>query len=269
MFESRHARGAAALATIAGAVGLRRSMTSQSGAGDPTAVLDGAGVRRLYDRIAPIYDLAASPYALLGGRRLAECAIAELRLQPGDTVVDLGTGTGWNLPRLADRVGPTGTVIGVDISPGMLERARKRVASRPPGNVRLVEADISGYGLPADTVAVISTFAIEMLPDYREVIGNLSLSLGEQGRIVTTGLRNPDDWPEPLIRIASRSNRLFGVSEDYRDHRPWEAVDASTTDTLHRMSHAGAVYLAAGTTSRRTASESVPRGSSSAAPARR
>ena len=60
----------------------------------------------MYDRIAPVYDLASAPYSSIDTRGLADRAIAELRLRRGDTVVDLGTGTGRNLLPLAAASGP-------------------------------------------------------------------------------------------------------------------------------------------------------------------
>ncbi len=211
-------------------------------------VLDAAGVRRLYDRVAPFYDAATRPYDWVGARRLVNRAIAELRLTPGATAVDLGTGTGRNLAALAGAVGPTGRVIGVDVSPEMLGRAEHKIKRYGLDNVELVEADMATYQPPADTVAVLSTFAIEMLPTYDELIGRLSNRMVPGGRIAVTGLRDPERWPEWVIRLGSFVNRPFGVAEDYRCHRPWEAIEAHTTDTIHEEALAGAVYVAAGTT---------------------
>lgn len=217
---------------------------------EPTTsgVLNPAGVRDLYDRVAPYYDLAALPYRWTGAQRLIRQAVDELTLQPGDRVVDLGTGTGRNLPALAKAVGDSGQVIGVDISPEMLSRARQRVAEHDLGNVTLVEADIGTYMPPPETRAAISTFAIEMLPNYNQVIANLASVLGPGGRIATVGLRHPDRWPEWLVRLGSAANRPFGVADDYRTHRPWEAIQRYTTDTIYRETLGGAIYLAAGTT---------------------
>lgn len=212
-----------------------------------TGVLDAAGVRRLYDRVAPFYDIAAAPYVLIGGRRLAHRAVEELHLDAGDTVIDLGTGTGWNLPHLSAAVGPTGQVIGVDISPGMLTRARRQLERHRISNVELVEHDIATYQPLREPDAVISTFAIEMLPDYHQVIGKYVKALAPAGRIATTGLRNPDRWPEWLIRVGSAMNRIFGVSDAYRNHRPWEAVQANTDEAIYVERLAGATYLAVGT----------------------
>ena len=207
-------------------------------------VLDSEGAKRLYNRIAPLYDLAAAPFRLLRGRRLAEQAIDELHLRPGDTVVDLGTGTGWNLTRLAQRVGPTGRVIGVDISPGMLDQARNNIGDLE--NVQLVEADIATYQPPPDTTAVISTFAIEMRPDYDAIIKRLATTIRPGGRIAVTGLRHADHWPAWLSDTGSRFMRFFGVNDSYRSHRPWQAIENHTEDAIYAESHAGVVYLAAG-----------------------
>lgn len=210
-------------------------------------ILDAPGVRRLYDRIASLYDVMAAPYELLGGRRLAARAIGELGLHPGDTVVDLGTGTGWNLPRLTEAVGANGRVIGVDISPGMLQRARHRLERRRvTTQVDLVEADIAHYQPPPDTRAIIATFFMEMLPGHDYVIARLVERLPGDGRIAVTGLRDPDRWPEWVIRAGSALMRPFGVAKEYRDHHPWEAIEAHTTNTTYTDALGGVIYLAAG-----------------------
>lgn len=218
--------------------------------GTTSGVLDSEGVKRLYDRIAPVYDIAAGPFRLLRARRLANQAIDELRLKSGDTVVDLGTGTGWNLPRLAERVGPTGHVIGVDISPAMLDQAQNNIGDI--ANVELVEADISTYQPPQETSAVVSTFSIEMRPDYDAIIKRLAESIRPGGRIAVTGLRHAERWPGSLSNAGSRLMRFFGVNDDYRSHQPWQAIQAHTTDTVYSESHAGVIYLAAGTTATAT-----------------
>lgn len=216
------------------------------GDGGGSEVLAPSEVRTLYDRMAPFYDALSRPYGWFGSKRLAERAIDELRLRPGDTVVDLGTGTGRNLPELAAAVGPAGRVVGVDLSPGMLERARRRVTGLGLDNVELVEAGISGFDLPPGVDGVVSSYAIEMLPDYDEVISRLVDQIPPGGRIVVNGLRSPERWPEWVVRMGSALSRPFGVSEAYRAHRPWEAIERHTVDVIHDEAMAGAVYLAAG-----------------------
>lgn len=98
---------------------------------------------------------------------------------------------------------------------------------------------------PAD-----SAIAMEMRPDYADIIHRLSTEIVDRGRIATTGMRNPARWPEWLIRLGTQVVRIFGVSDAYRNHRPWEAIAARTTDSVYVESHGGVIYLAAGTVQR-------------------
>jgi demethylmenaquinone methyltransferase/2-methoxy-6-polyprenyl-1,4-benzoquinol methylase len=213
----------------------------------PMTVLAPGEVRSLYDRLAPFYDVASKPYGWFGTRRLAERAIDELRLEPGDTVVDLGTGTGRNLEALSAAVGRDGKVIGVDLSPGMLEVAQGKVDAAGLVNVELVEADMTTYDPPTGTAAALSTYAMEMLPNYQEVIDSLAGHVRPGGRVVLNGLRHPDRWPEWVTSLGSALSRPFGVSDAYQQHRPWEAIERSMIDIVYDDAMAGAAYLSAGT----------------------
>ncbi len=75
------------------------------------------------------YDITGNLYYLLGFRVGAyrRQAIQALQLRPGDTVVDIGCGTGLNFPHLEHVIGPGGRIIGVDLTDAMLEEAKLRV----------------------------------------------------------------------------------------------------------------------------------------------
>ncbi len=66
--------------------------------------------------------------------------VDSLALAPGNTVVEMGCGTGANVPALRERVGPSGQVVGIDVTREMLDRARERPA-RSGGAVHYVQAD--------------------------------------------------------------------------------------------------------------------------------
>jgi demethylmenaquinone methyltransferase / 2-methoxy-6-polyprenyl-1,4-benzoquinol methylase len=71
-------------------------------------------------------------------------AVRDLRLNSGDNVLDAGCGIGSNLRLLAERVGPSGHVTGLDISPGMISRARRNVAGCGLlDSISLVEGDVN------------------------------------------------------------------------------------------------------------------------------
>ena len=211
-------------------------------------VTDASWVAQRYDRIAAAYDLLAAPYDWIDGRRLARRAIAELRLAPGDTAVALGTGTGWSLPLLADDVGPTGRVVGIDLSEGMLERARQRVdRAGISDRVDLVAADMRDVELPPDTRGALAAFSAEMVTDHRQLVDHLRRQLSPGARIAFTGLREPETWPDWLVRLGIAANRIFGTRPLHRDMAPWQPLLDHLDDTTYEQDFGGVVYLAAGT----------------------
>jgi len=82
-------------------------------------------VLRRYKRLAPVYELALGERLLYA--RARRQAIQLLRLAPGSTVVDVACGTGLNFPLIQQRIGPSGRLIGVDLTAAMLRRANARV----------------------------------------------------------------------------------------------------------------------------------------------
>jgi demethylmenaquinone methyltransferase/2-methoxy-6-polyprenyl-1,4-benzoquinol methylase len=103
-------------------------------------------IKDLYQQRAPPYDLAVRVYQGAFGFRYSaykKRTIELLQLKPGDTVVDLGCGTGLNFaPILAD-IGKSGKLIGVDLSQNMLARAAERITRYGWENVQLVESDMT------------------------------------------------------------------------------------------------------------------------------
>jgi ubiquinone/menaquinone biosynthesis C-methylase UbiE len=103
-----------------------------------------ASIAPRYDRLAPFYGLLEGLY-LLPLFRIRAKSVSRLALQPGETVLDIGCGSGRNRPRLVSGVGPAGLVLGVDLSAGMLDRARSLCSRRGWTNVELTQADAVGY----------------------------------------------------------------------------------------------------------------------------
>lgn len=242
-------RRAYVVGTAAGLVGValwwRRATPDQ--VATEHVILDAGQVRDLYDELASNYDVLASFYDLVGSRRLAAQGIRLLNLQPGDVVVDLGCGTGVNLPQLSAEVGPQGRVIGVDLSAGMLAQARERTVSQGLGNVELVQQDVRQFEFPDDLDGVVATFALEMVPEHDEVIARACRALsGTGGRIAVMGLREPPGWPRWAVEVGIALGRPFGVTEAYTRIRPWEAVERHTDEIAFDTRLFGAVYLKVG-----------------------
>jgi len=100
-------------------------------------------VTRAYRKRSSRYDRTVSLFNLFGpfGFNIPvwRCeAVRALDLQRGDTVVDIGCGTGLNFPLLQEAIGPEGRIIGVDLSDAMLAQAHRRAVENDWQNVELV-----------------------------------------------------------------------------------------------------------------------------------
>src|SRR5437868_2385215 len=115
-------------------------------------------------------DLAAAAWAEVRGpmdRQLSPLglrAMDALAPRAGETVVDIGCGAGQTVLQLAERVGPRGRVVGVDIAPRLLDVARERASGLE--HVSFIEADAARLDLPARSVdAVFSRFGVMAFSD--------------------------------------------------------------------------------------------------------
>src|SRR5262249_18604689 len=92
----------------------------------------------LYSRVAPTYAERGPPHSAYAGGRLVELT----SVGPHDAVLELGTGRGAVLLPAAERIGPTGTAVGIDLLDGMVERTGATIAERGLrwASVKLMEA---------------------------------------------------------------------------------------------------------------------------------
>lgn len=126
----------------------------------------------IYRKRAEHYDFTANLYYLLGYREGAyrRQAVDALHLQPGDTVIEIACGTGLNFPLYQEAVGPQGKIIGVGLTDAMLAQARQRVRENGWQNVTLVHSDAREYRFPAGVDGIISTYALSLIPESRQVL---------------------------------------------------------------------------------------------------
>jgi arsenite methyltransferase len=128
------------------------------------------------------------------------------RLAPGERVLDLGSGAGTDSLVAAQMVGPGGRVIGIDMTPQMLAKARAAAAELGAANVEFVEAEAERLPFADESFdVVISNGVIDLIPDKDAVFAELFRVIAPGGRIqiadVTIqnpvsaeGRRNIDLW---------------------------------------------------------------------------
>ena len=205
-------------------------------------ILDKPAARDLYDRIAGRYDAWLSTFRLLGLDRWRRRLIDALDIAPGDEVVDLCCGTGENLVLLAAAVGPGGRVVGIDLSEGMLDRARTKVASARLDNVELSRGDVESFEVPRTASAVLLTFGLEMVPRYDDVVRRRARNLASGSRFGLLGVKFPERWPDLLVTALEPMVRRFGATREYREFRPWVSAATHMDQQSYAEHLAGAVY---------------------------
>jgi SAM-dependent methyltransferase len=146
-----------------------------------------------YRRRASFYDLELALIEPIRRR-----AIDALGLKGGETVLDVGCGTGLSFEMLEQRVGRAGRIIGIEQSAEMLEQARIRAERHNFDNVTLIASPVEDAKIEALADAAIFHFTHDILRTPAAV-ANVIRSLKPGARIVASGLK----WARPLASPAN------------------------------------------------------------------
>lgn len=147
-------------------------------------------VQVMFDRIAPRYDLMNLLISAFQEPRWRRRLVANARLRPGGSAVDVASGTGKVAADLYARVQPGGRVRGVDLSPGMTAVAQRRFAGRP--GLEYVVGD--ALALPTEDAAFDAAtiaFGMRNLPDYRRGFEEMARSVRPGGRVLCLEIARP------------------------------------------------------------------------------
>jgi ubiquinone/menaquinone biosynthesis C-methylase UbiE len=205
----------------------------------PQGLPDRRAALAQYQRRASVYDLELALFEPIRRR-----AIAGLDVGRGDTVLDVGCGTGLSLALLRERVGPRGRVIGIEQSPEMLKLARQRVAAARWRNVRLIESPVEEAELGDLADAALFHFTHDILR-RPAAVARVMHHLRPGAHVVASGLK----WARPLLALtnlvvlpaALRSvTSLEGLSQ------PWSHLQRHLVDLQVQQRLLGGVFIASG-----------------------
>ena len=189
----------------------------------------------LFDAVADDYDQTGVDFFA----PIAEGLVAELDPQPGESCVDLGCGRGAATLGLAERVLPEGSVVGLDVSPGIVGHARQMLSARGL-HVDLRVGDASDPRLPREAFDVVaSSLVLFFLPDPAAALARWVDLLASGGRIgiATFGDQDPV-WEEveeefkPWVPPMMRDPRVVGPDSPFATDAGMEQLmrDAGAVD---------------------------------------
>jgi SAM-dependent methyltransferase len=191
-----------------------------------------------YTRDAPRYDARTSSYG-----RYRRSAVDLLPLACGDVVLDIGCGTGLCFELLVERVGRTGTVIGVDPAAEMLELAAQRVSDRGWGNVELVHSPVEAAALPRADHALFC--AVHDVLQSARAVDQVVARLRPHGAVAATGGKWAPPW---AVAVNAGVMALHGpfVRNFTGFDRPWALLAERVPGLRVQEVALGGGYLASG-----------------------
>jgi ubiquinone/menaquinone biosynthesis C-methylase UbiE len=138
--------------------------------------------------------------------------VALASLREGETVVDLGSGGGLDCFLAAKRVGEKGRVIGVDMTPEMIDKARRNAQEGRYKNVEFRLGEIENLPVADGTAdVVISNCVINLVPDKKRVFEEAFRILKPQGRLMVSDIVLQRELPEDVRREASPASCVQGA----------------------------------------------------------
>lgn len=203
-------------------------------------------VKKSYGALAPNYDDADRI-----PERLRPLAVARLSLRPGDTVLDLGCGTGLSFELLEQGVGAEGRVIGVELTPDMLRLAEDRAERKGWTNITFIEGNAEEVEIPGPVDAAL-TFFTPHITVSRPAMSRALEALRPGGRVVVSGAKRAEGikgFPVNLwYLLRFRAWRFVPVRQLFtrllRGSQPYETL-GGLVGSLEREDYlGGCTYIA-------------------------
>ncbi|EIJ40906.1 MULTISPECIES: class I SAM-dependent methyltransferase [Flavobacteriaceae] len=198
---------------------------------------------RYYDKLSVIYDYISNWYY----KKARNYAIKELQLKNGQTVLNVPCGTGVNFKYFNEYLNNSGLIIGIDLSSGMLDKAKQKIEKNGWTNIETelndatkIDRNWLDYRNEQITVdAVFCDLGLSGLPEWRKIIDNMISILKPNGRIVIL------DWY--LEKPSLRGNFVKWIGKGEVDRPIYQYLETKVSNfKVDDSFNYGGVFVASG-----------------------
>ena len=198
-----------------------------------------------YDQFAKVYDWLSPKWYYHKSRSYG---IEQLGLNPGHTVLNLPIGTGQNFEYFQKYLKGKGLIIGIDLSDGMLEKAKKKQRENNWNNIKIIKGDATQINplwieenieesIQVD--AIFCDLGLSGFPDWQKIIDNMLSILSPNGRLVIM------DWYIPKPTLRGKFIKWIGKGEV--DRPLYQYLENQVVNfTVNTSFNRGGVFVATG-----------------------
>lgn len=175
---------------------------------------------------------------------LRKRTIEKLGLKAGDTVLDVACGTGLSFELLQEKIGPSGKIVGVEISPEMIRLAEKRVQANNWQNTVLIQSSLEEANLTTTFDAILFNYTHDVIRSERALLNIFSKSKAGS-RVSLAGMKLLPWWLFPLNIYVLFSARPYMTTFEGLS-RPWSHIERFTDKLEIESTLFGTGYIASG-----------------------
>lgn len=188
----------------------------------------------IFDRVAPTYDRVGPRIFTHFGRALVQAA----RIAPGTAVLDVATGRGAALFPAAEAAGPSGTVVGIDLAPGMVEQTAREIAARGLAQAQVRQMDAEQLDFPAAAFdRVLCGLGLFFFPHLPQALAEFRRVCKPGGWVAVSTWGQGDDrwnWIGDVVRSIMPPAPAASAQTPEEAPAPVFDTPAGMTDILHK-----------------------------------
>ncbi len=198
-----------------------------------------------YDKFSKCYDWLSPKWYYHEARNFA---IKQLQLEENTTVLNLPCGTGQNFEYFQKYMHGSGVIIGIDLSEGMLGKAKKKQNENNWNNIKIIKEDATqinpvwikeNFDDSLKIDAILCDLGLSGFPDWKKIIDNMLSILSPKGRLVIM------DWYIPKPTLRGRFVRWIGKGEV--DRPIYQYLENQVVNfTVNTSFNRGGVFVATG-----------------------